>query len=237
MRSNPFIATFLDKLNAAGVQCNMMWSGKRPLTKKGDDINFVAFVGAGFAPSVSTAIILDYGPRDGFGIYTDSLANDFDKMVAAIAKPRDAAAAPNPMEAALREIAENGPDEEPEAEDYDDTESAYSNGLEVEAWRLAAIAHKGLVAAAAAAPAPADDKCFDLLCRSLDAWEGEEDSVKEEHADLIEELNAYVDAHRPDSEAALRSYVAKVDSETAEFQRRREAVFDTLTPEQKLGKI
>lgn len=35
------------------------------------------------------------------------------------------------------------------------------------------------------------ERATDLLAESLDAWEGEEDSVKEEHEDLIADLNAF----------------------------------------------
>lgn len=37
---------------------------------------------------------------------------------------------------------------------------------------------------------------FDLLCENFVAWDGEEDSVKEEHADLIEKTEAFIDANR-----------------------------------------
>lgn len=176
MRSNPRIATFLDKLKDAGVLVNLMWSAKRPNTKKFDDVNFVAFVGNGFSPSVATAIIIDYGPRDGFGIYGDNFPNDFDAMVAMIAKPRDGtsdneAREPKPADAALVE-----------ARAYIDGTRAY-----VKSDLLAKID----------AAIGKEDTAFDLLCESLSAWEGEEESVKEEHADLIAKLNAYVEAHRP----------------------------------------
>lgn len=41
--------------------------------------------------------------------------------------------------------------------------------------------------------AAATIKAFDLLHRNLEAWDGEEDSVKEEHADLIAELRQFLE--------------------------------------------
>jgi hypothetical protein len=47
------------------------------------------------------------------------------------------------------------------------------------------------------AAALTDSAMFDLLCESFDAWNGEEVSVKEEHADLIEKSEAFINAARP----------------------------------------
>ena len=44
------------------------------------------------------------------------------------------------------------------------------------------------------AAALTDSAMFDLLCENFDAWDGEEDSVKEEHAELIEKTSAFIDA-------------------------------------------
>lgn len=91
MRTNPRIATLVDKLQAAGVMYRINWmacrDGKPERKGHPADVFHVSFVGNGFAPSVSTAIFLDYGPRDGFGFYTDTVTGTFDDMVAAIAKP------------------------------------------------------------------------------------------------------------------------------------------------------
>lgn len=38
-----------------------------------------------------------------------------------------------------------------------------------------------------------DRAMFDLLCENFDAWDGEEDSVKEEHADLIAKTDAFLE--------------------------------------------
>lgn len=57
------------------------------------------------------------------------------------------AAAPDLL-AALKRIAENGNfDHEPEAEDYDDTESAYGNGMDVANWEAAQIARAAIAKA------------------------------------------------------------------------------------------
>lgn len=45
---------------------------------------------------------------------------------------------------------------------------------------------------------------FDLLCECFDAFDGEEESVKEEHAALIEKVRAYLDQHRPEPPRAAR---------------------------------
>lgn len=39
---------------------------------------------------------------------------------------------------------------------------------------------------------------FDMLCRAFDALDGEEPSVKEEHADLIAEMGALIDIIKPE---------------------------------------
>lgn len=45
---------------------------------------------------------------------------------------------------ALREIVSLAPSDEPEPEDYDDTESAYNNGYEVAAWEAAILARTAI---------------------------------------------------------------------------------------------
>lgn len=42
---------------------------------------------------------------------------------------------------------------------------------------------------------------FDLLCDNLDAWDGEEDSVKEEHEDLIAETEAFIEKMKAEGRA------------------------------------
>lgn len=58
------------------------------------------------------------------------------------------------LRAALQRIADNGPKTEPEEEDYDDTESAYGNGMDVAAWEAATIARTALRNAFRRAPGP-----------------------------------------------------------------------------------
>ncbi len=48
--------------------------------------------------------------------------------------------------AALENIVAQAPEDEPEPEDYDDTESAYSNGHEVASWEAAETARDALMA-------------------------------------------------------------------------------------------
>lgn len=48
------------------------------------------------------------------------------------------------MQVALIEIVNMAPEEEPDVEDYDDTESASSRGIEVGHWEAAEIARKAL---------------------------------------------------------------------------------------------
>jgi hypothetical protein len=48
--------------------------------------------------------------------------------------------------AALELVVKNAPDDEPDAEDYDDTESAANRGTEVGWWEAAAVARKALAA-------------------------------------------------------------------------------------------
>lgn len=42
---------------------------------------------------------------------------------------------------------------------------------------------------------PATEVMFEMLNRNLEAWEGEEDSVKAEHATLIEDTRRMVNAY------------------------------------------
>lgn len=84
MRDNPRISAFLDQLKAAGILHRVLWSGKRPLTKGFDDVNCIAFVGDGFKPAIGTAMIIDYGPRDGYGFYPETRTNSMEDDVRAV---------------------------------------------------------------------------------------------------------------------------------------------------------
>lgn len=67
---------FRAALEARGVHMRRLWEADRGMPKerrkgrKGFDVAFVEFIGDGFTPQVGTAVIIDYGPRDGFGFYT-----------------------------------------------------------------------------------------------------------------------------------------------------------------------
>ncbi|CDX26794.1 hypothetical protein MPL3356_60557 [Mesorhizobium plurifarium] len=93
MRHNPKINAFLDKLASAGVTYRTNWETRRdgkPLSngRPFGDVIHLTFVGNGFSPSVGTAIVVDYGDRDGFGIYYEAETNSIDDDIARIAKPR-----------------------------------------------------------------------------------------------------------------------------------------------------
>ena len=65
------------------------------------------------------------------------------------ANARLIAAAPELL-AALQKIVANAPTDEPEAEDYDDTESAFNNGADCAAWDAAEIARAAIAKATGA---------------------------------------------------------------------------------------
>lgn len=97
------------------------------------------------------------------------------------------------MEEFMRQLARMDPPDERE-------EIAEVDG-EIEAFSHMIRKAKELVGVGAPAPAtPAitgtERAMFDLLCENFDAWDGEEDSVKEEHEDLIEKTEAFIDAHK-----------------------------------------
>ncbi len=77
----------------------------------------------------------------------DSHAADVDKFCAEWLAPSLPAA--DVLTTALGRIASMSPESEPETEDYDDTESAYSNGHDVAAWEAAQVARDALAKAGA----------------------------------------------------------------------------------------
>lgn len=87
MRNNPRIASLFAGLAAAGVQHRCNWQARRDGKKGAPDVEHLAFVGDGFAPSISTAVLIDYD-GDGYGLYFESPTNSIPDDVAAIAKPR-----------------------------------------------------------------------------------------------------------------------------------------------------
>lgn len=51
---------------------------------------------------------------------------------------------------------------------------------------------------------------FDMLCRAFDALDNEEESVKEEHADLISDMGALIDSVRPEVKPHVYTFHLKV---------------------------
>lgn len=80
-----------------------------------------------------------------------------------------------------------------EASDRDQVEAFMDDPIR-EALRMPDANYERLFALIESRQKPKDLSAFDLLCRCFDAFDGEEDSVKEEHADLIEEVAAFIDA-------------------------------------------
>ena len=82
---------FKQELASRGVDIRYAWQARRDgakpaWPKRPADITMLLFIGRGFQPSVLNAIAIDYGPRDGFGLFMDdgsSIVGDAVK----IAKP------------------------------------------------------------------------------------------------------------------------------------------------------
>lgn len=89
---NPRIVSFLRKLDEAGVTYRINWRSRRDGRIAhgvgGPDIYHLAFVGNGFAPAISTAVIIDYD-GDGFGFYPESRSNSIDDVAAAVIGVKD----------------------------------------------------------------------------------------------------------------------------------------------------
>jgi len=82
------------------------------------------------------------------------------------------------------------PDERDEIAEVDGEIEAFSHMI-----RKAKEVVAGIPTAPVEPPVTGAERAmFDLLCENFDAWDGEEDSVKEEHADLIEKTSAFIDA-------------------------------------------
>lgn len=97
------------------------------------------------------------------------------------------------MLALVRQLARMDPPDERE-------EIAEVDG-EIEAFSHMIRKAKEIVGAIPAAPvAPAvsasERAMFELLCENATAWEGEEESVREEHEDLIAKTEAFIEANR-----------------------------------------
>lgn len=81
---NKQFVIFREKLETAGVTMRVLWTAKRGITGKTPDIAFVSFVGNESPPHVSTAVIIDYGERDGFGLFVNETSHTIDDSVSAI---------------------------------------------------------------------------------------------------------------------------------------------------------
>lgn len=66
-----------------------------------------------------------------------------------------------------------------------------------EAFRMPDANYERLFALIESRQSKRSPSAFDLLCECFDAFDGEEESVKEEHAELIEKVRSYLDQHRP----------------------------------------
>ncbi len=87
---------FADALTARGVTMQFMWEarrdGRRPhFPNRPVDVGMVAFTGDGFQPSVLVAVVIDYGSKDGFGLFIDGPSGKISDDVDRIATPRDTA--------------------------------------------------------------------------------------------------------------------------------------------------
>lgn len=88
MQENTAITKLHQMLRAADVSHICNWQAKRDPKAKHPDVEHLSFIGNGFSPTISAAVIINYGEKNGFGFYVDVLPNHFDAMVAVIAHPR-----------------------------------------------------------------------------------------------------------------------------------------------------
>lgn len=91
MRTNKRIQMLFDGLAAAGVQHRCNWQARRDGKAIGNgkmpDVEHLAFVGDGFAPSISTAVLINYSD-EGYGLYVEVDSNKIEDDVKRIATPR-----------------------------------------------------------------------------------------------------------------------------------------------------
>ena len=96
--NNERFQQFTKELNARGVTYHWMWDarrdGKTPKYSAGrpSDIGMIAFTGNDFQPSILVAVVIDYGDKNGFGLFTDSPTLSIAADADAIATPNKAAA-------------------------------------------------------------------------------------------------------------------------------------------------
>lgn len=93
MQDNKQFETFRAELLARKIHISWLWQTRRDgkpakYPKQMADVGMIAFTGEGFQPMHLTAIVVDYGPRDGFGLYTDHGGLTIEQDADTIAKPR-----------------------------------------------------------------------------------------------------------------------------------------------------
>lgn len=94
MDNNEQFKTFRAELLARKVHIQWMWQARRDgkpakYPKQMADVGMIAFTGEGFQPSHLTAIVVDYGKGNGFGLYTDHGGLTITQDADSIAKARD----------------------------------------------------------------------------------------------------------------------------------------------------
>ena len=92
LNDNERFQEFVKQLAAKGVTICWAWETRRDWTTNSGhgrkaDVGMIFFTGSGFQPSHLTAIVTDYGKRDGFGLYLDAPGASLSADVDAIAKP------------------------------------------------------------------------------------------------------------------------------------------------------
>jgi hypothetical protein len=88
MHDNNKWQEFRDELETKGVTMRFLWEarrdGKAPKWPKlPADVGMVSFTGSGFQPGILCAVVIDYGPKNGFGLFTDEsrlLADDVTRI-------------------------------------------------------------------------------------------------------------------------------------------------------------
>lgn len=76
---------FRKELEARGISIRWAWQAKSDPSKKHCNVHFATFYGSGFQPKVLCAVVIDYGPKDGFGLFTDESGRTMEAEAAYIA--------------------------------------------------------------------------------------------------------------------------------------------------------
>lgn len=77
MHDNKQFAEFREALALHKVRIHWAWQARRDgkpakYPKQCANVGMLMFTGEGFQPKHLTAIVIDYGPRDGFALYLDA---------------------------------------------------------------------------------------------------------------------------------------------------------------------